>query len=72
MTSAANPADETPSEHREADARLIAAAPDLLDAAYLAWEEIDQWNETMGGSEDPRTQEAIDALADAIARAEGR
>ncbi len=44
--------------------------PDLLDAAYLALEEIQQWDQVMGGSEDPRTQEAIEALKASIAKAE--
>lgn len=48
------------------------AVSDLLYAAYLALEEIEQWDEVMGGSEDPRTTEALDALRSAIAKVEGR
>ncbi len=51
---------------------LISAAPDLLDAAFLALDEIEQWNEIMGGSEDPRTAEAITALEAAIDKATGK
>ncbi len=54
------------------EAQLFAAAPETLDACYLALEEIQQWDEVMGGSEDPRTQTAIDALKLAIAKAEGK
>ncbi len=45
--------------------------PKLLDACELALEEIKQWNEVMGGSEDPRTHEAITALRAAIEIAHG-
>jgi len=51
---------------------LISAAPDLLDAAFLALDEIEQWNEIMDGSEDPRTAEAIAALEAAIDKATGK
>ncbi|MBI3468314.1 MAG: hypothetical protein HY000_35370 [Planctomycetes bacterium] len=64
-------ADGTIPDCRLANARLIAAAPDLLAACYTAVEEIEQWNEVMGGSEDPRTHEAIRELGEAIAKAEG-
>jgi len=46
--------------------------PHLLDACYLALEEIEQWDQVMGGSEDPRTQEALDALRAATAKAHGK
>ena len=52
--------------------RRYASQPALLDAAELAVAEIDQWDEAMGGSKDPRTKEAIDALDSAIARAYGK
>jgi hypothetical protein len=51
----------------ETNMHLIKAIPYLIDACNLAEEEISQWNEVMGGSEDPRTQAAIDALNDALA-----
>jgi hypothetical protein len=44
--------------------------PALLDAAGLALDEIEQWHEVMGGSEDPRTAEAIAALQAAIVKAQ--
>ncbi len=40
--------------------------PDLLEACQIALEEIEQWDEVVGGSEDPRTAEAIKALTSAI------
>lgn len=46
--------------------------PDLLDACYTALDEIEQWDDVMGGSEDPRTQEAIDALKEATKKAHGK
>lgn len=52
----------------ETNIRSITSIPYLLDAAYLALAEIDQWNDVMQ-SEDPRTAVAIDALRDAIRRA---
>jgi hypothetical protein len=36
----------------------------------MAWEEIEQWNQVVGGSEDCRTHEALEALRNAIRRAE--
>jgi hypothetical protein len=42
--------------------------PDLLATCYLALDEIEQWKEVMG-SQDPRTDEAIEALKRAIAKA---
>jgi hypothetical protein len=51
--------------------RACNAHDDLLDACYLALEEIEQWDEVMGGSEDPRTRDAIDALKSAIREAHG-
>ena len=51
----------------ENNVHLINAIPYLVEACILAEEEISQWNEVMGGSEDPRTQAAIDALNGAIA-----
>ena len=45
--------------------------PDLLRACGLALEEILQWDQVLGGSEDPRTREAIAALKAAIAQANG-
>ena len=44
--------------------------PDLMRAAYLALEEIEQWIEVMNGAEDPRTEEAVEALKDALDEAE--
>jgi hypothetical protein len=44
----------------------------LVNAAWLALNEIDQWVEVMGGSEDPRTKEAITALEEAVKAAEKR
>lgn len=55
----------------EANAYRMAAARRLLAACYLAVEEIEQWDEVIGGSEDERTQIAIGALRDAIASAYG-
>ena len=51
----------------EANVRLIKAIPFLIDACHLALAEIDQWNEVMGGSEDPRTDAAIKTLEEALA-----
>jgi hypothetical protein len=53
----------------ECERRRYESQPALLDAAERAVEEIAQWDEVMGGSEDPRTKEAVDALDAAIARA---
>lgn len=55
-----SPADIDP--EAQANARLIAAAPDLLEALHRVWDDID--DETM-----PATVEIIRA---AIAKAEGR
>lgn len=52
--------------------RRYCSQPDLLDACYLAQEEIEQWDETMGGSDDPRTKEALDALQSATRKAHGK
>ena len=54
------------------NASVLAASKDLLYAAYLAIEEIEQWVAVMGGSEDERTAAAIEALREAIDRAEGK
>lgn len=51
----------TQSEHYEANARLIAAAPDLLEAA-----------KDLLAAKDKTNQSLRDALAKAIAKAEGR
>jgi hypothetical protein len=51
------------------NARLIVAAPRLLEACWLALDEIGQWVEVMGGAEDPRTRQALAALNEAIAKA---
>ncbi len=45
--------------------------PELLHACGLALDEIDQWVEVIGGSEDPRTAFAVHALVAAIAEATG-
>ena len=52
-----------------------ACLEDLLHACYLALEEIEEWVQVMGPldhEEHPNTFEAIAALKDAIAKAEGR
>lgn len=56
----------TPNEEIEANANLIAAAPDLLEAAILALDE-------MCNTSAPRSSftDAVDALDAAIARAKG-
>ena len=46
--------------------------PALLDACELAFDEIAQWDELMGGSEDPRTAHAMEALREAINKAYGK
>ncbi|MFO0966151.1 MAG: hypothetical protein U0793_11285 [Gemmataceae bacterium] len=60
-------------EAAEATAAFIVRAcnthEDLVHACNLALEEILQWDEVMGGSEDPRTRETIDALKTAIGKA---
>ena len=60
---------ENAGDDLEGNARRIAALPSLLAACTLALDEIDQWKEVMGGSEDPRTDAAITALEEAIAMA---
>jgi hypothetical protein len=57
------------------EALLTAAAPDLFYACYLAYEEIAEWMRVMGPldpEEHRKTFDAIAALKDAIAKAEGR
>ena len=52
------------------DARLIAAAPELLDALREAWEWIDNWSPPFTEDDEwPSTAEKIKA---AIAKAEGQ
>ena len=53
----------------ETNVEVIKAIPWLLEACGLALDEIGQWVEVMGGAEDPRTRQAIDALNEAIAKA---
>ena len=54
----------------EADARLIAAAPDLLAACKAAWNEIDQ---TYDGTSPPQiTVEIWNQIESAIKKAEGK
>lgn len=59
------------SEH---NACLVEAAPDLLDAAKLALNELRELDEvlTLAAAWSPRTQLTLDALTDAITKAEGR
>lgn len=64
-----DPCYENAGEFIEQNIKRIKAFPYLLDACTLALDEIDQWNAVMGGSDDPRTQEAIRALEEAIAMA---
>ena len=64
---ASDGADEPTSYPVEANARLIAAAPDLLAAARLALEEMVQTVATRNSFTD-----AVDALDAALAKAEGR
>jgi hypothetical protein len=49
----------------DANARLIAAAPDLLQACRIAREAVDSLDVSLG-------DRALDALISAIAKAEGR
>jgi hypothetical protein len=53
----------------EANARLIAAAPDLLEACRaVMW-----WNERVGGFSEPEDErDVLEPLRAAIAKAEGR
>jgi NMD protein affecting ribosome stability and mRNA decay len=53
----------------DANVEKIQAIPWLLEACGLALDEIGQWVEVMGGAEDQRTQQALDALNEAIAKA---
>jgi hypothetical protein len=52
----------------ENNVAAIKAIPYLIEACQLALTEIDQWKEVMG-SDDPRTDAAIEALEDALKRA---
>lgn len=52
-----------------ANARLIAAAPDILEAAKAIFEPLDAWD---GMSECPITTAHIDVLRTAISKAEGK
>jgi hypothetical protein len=61
----------TESDRMEANARLIAAAPDLLEAAKSAWMLIEQINE-FGKCVDGQTFDlAYDKVKAAIAKAKG-
>jgi hypothetical protein len=55
----------------EANALLIAAAPDLLSALRTLLAESEDWAEVLNG-ERPSLLDAIDAARSAIAKAEGR
>lgn len=57
---------------RECESELLDVVEDLTHAMSLALEEIEQWKEVMGGSEDSRTEDAIDALRDALTKAHGK
>lgn len=72
--------DERWAEHYgqvEANARLIAAAPELLEAVVLAEDIIDDFlghlspDEQIAASEDPKASNALKALRAAIAKATG-
>lgn len=54
---------------RDCESDLLDLIEDFVHAGYSALEELDQWKEVMGDSEDHRTQDAIDELEDIIARA---
>lgn len=54
-----------------ANARLIAAAPDILDAAEEALEDLKGWKMAVGTEECPETDERILKLERAIAKAYG-
>lgn len=56
-------------EMAEANARLIAAAPDLLEAAQKAEDIIDDF--VAGCPDDPKASAALQALRAAIAKAAG-
>jgi hypothetical protein len=56
----------------EANARLIAAAPELLNAAWLALEQLDLYVEFFDGGNDPKVVEAIEALEEATSMATGQ
>jgi hypothetical protein len=53
----------------ETNVERIQAIPWLLEACGLALDEIGQWVEVMDGAQDPRTQQTLDALNEAIAKA---
>lgn len=61
---------ENAGDYLEQNIHLIKAIPYLLDAAEMALEEVEQWNDAMGRSTDPRTRITIETLRDAIARCE--
>lgn len=71
VASTANWLSTDPAEEVEANAHLIAAAPELLEAAKRA---LPVMIDNLCGGEpyDPGDQEATWALADAIAKAEGK
>ena len=60
-------------EKAKADACLISAAPDLLEAVKDALKELDYWNAGMDddSAANPDTPNAIKQLVAAIAKAEG-
>ena len=64
-----DPCYDNAGEFLEQNIHQINAIPYLINAAWLALEEIDQWVEVMGGSEDPRTAAAIKALVEATSMA---
>lgn len=58
--------------YRQEEARLIAAAPELLEAAKMALETLDFWNNKKIGGGVKTSSPTVDALKAAIAKAEGR
>jgi len=57
-------------EEANANARLIAAAPDLLDASRKARDHI-KWLRAREGADSPETQKRIKDLEESIAKAQG-
>lgn len=58
-------------EQHEANARLVAAAPDLLEACKRQVANIEQWLETGVPASADESQQIYNALKAAIAKAEG-